>query len=168
MKYTLWLNGHLLGETRLEHRNPQTGQRLGALHPTAYGSELVPNLCGFLPAAVAMRKALEKLGVDPDKDADRALELMENTPEGERFSEMVRALGALELRSAGGERAAFHTVILTDLRELADVSRTLDIEPAEIPEGMPRYIISATPMDVRAVSLTLRKGSGMRIQVDPN
>jgi hypothetical protein len=167
MKYTLWLNGHLLGETRLEHRNPAGAQRMGGLRPTDYGLELLPGLCGFLSAAAALKKELEKFGIDPDKEVDRTMQLMETIPEGARFSELVKALSQLELREAGGERAAFHTVIITDVREIAELSRKLDPDIA-LPEDAPRFVISATPVNFRAMTSAVRGGARMRVRMEPN
>ena len=149
MRYTLWLDGHLLGETRLQHKHPHANQRLGALQPTAYGLELIPGMCGFLRAAAEVKKSLESIGVDPDSEPDRAIEMLERTPEGARFRDIVSTLGRLELRESGGERAPFHTVILTDLHELDTLSRGLGVEhtidaEAEIAAGAPRFLVSAT------------------------
>lgn len=167
MKYTLWLNGHLLGETRLEHKNPAGAQRMGCLRPTAYGLELLPGLCGFLSAASALKKALVNDGIDPDKDVDRTMQLMETIPEGARFSELVKALSQLELREAGGDRAAFHTVIITDVREIAELSRGFDPD-VQLPEDGPRFVISATPVNFQAMSSAVRGGARMRVRVEPN
>lgn len=166
MKYTLWLNGHLLGETRLEHKNPAGAQRMGGLRPTAYGLELLPGLCGFLSAAAALKTAMENVGIDPDKDVDRTLQLMETIPEGARFSELVKALSQLELREAGGDRAAFHTVIITDVRELAELSRRFDPD-IELPDGEPRFVISATPVNFQAMTSAVR-GARIRVRMEAN
>jgi hypothetical protein len=166
MKYTLWLNGHLLGDTRLEHKNPSGAQRMGGLRPTAYGLELLPGLSGFLSAASALKKALEQAGIDPDKDADRTLELMETMPEGARFSELVKALSQLELREAGGDRAAFHTVIITDVREIAELTREFDPD-AELPESAVQFVISATPVNFRAMTSAVR-GARVRVRMETN
>jgi hypothetical protein len=168
MKYTLWLNGHLLGETRLEHKNPVGAQRMGGLRPTTYGMELLPGLCGFLSAASALKKTMQGVGIDdPDKDLDRTMALMETTPEGARFSELVKALSQLELREAGGERAAFHTVIITDLRELAELSQRFDAE-AEIAEGVPRFVVSATPINFQSMTRVVRDRTMLRVRMEPN
>lgn len=170
MKYTLWLNGHLLGETRLEHRNTIGAQRMGALRPTTYGAELLPGLCGFLSAAAAVKKAMQQLGVeDPDRDVDRTMELLETVPEGRRFSELVKALCELELRECGGERAAFHTLIITDVRELAELSERFDAD-AELAQGVPRFIISATPIDFAPLRSAVRGGGRVRVRarMEPN
>ena len=167
MKYTLWLNGHLLGETRLEHRNPTGAQRMGGLRPTAYGLELLPGLCGFLSAASALKKVMENSGIDPDKDVDRTMQLMDAIPEGARFSELVKALSQLELREAGGDRAAFHTVIITDVREIAELSRQFDPD-IELPEGVPRFVISATPVNFGAMTTAVRGGAKLRVRMEPN
>lgn len=168
MKYTLWLNGHLLGETRLEHKNPVGTQRIGGLRPTPYGLELLPGMCGFLSAASALKKAMLRVGIDdPDKDLGRTMELMETMPEGARFSELVKALSQLELREAGGDRAAFHTVIITDLRELAELSQTFDAD-AEIAEGVPRFVVSATPVNFHSMTWAVRGGTKMRVRMEPN
>lgn len=167
MKYTLWLNGHLLGETRLEHRNPIGAQRMGGLRPTAYGLELLPGLCGFLSAAAALKKAMQNVGIDdPDRDVDRTMALMETIPEGARFSELVKALSQLELREAGGDRAAFHTVIITDVREIAELSKGFDPD-IELSDDVPRFVISATPVNFRAMTSAVR-GAGIRVRMDPN
>ena len=168
MKYTLWLNGHLLGETRLEHRNPIGGQRMGGLRPTTYGLELLPGLCGFLSAAAAVKKAMQRLGVDdPDRDVDRTMELLETVPEGHRFAQLVKALCELELRECGGDRAAFHTLIVTDVRELAELSQSFDAD-AELAQGTPRFIISATPIDFIPLQRAIRKGAKMKVRLEPN
>ena len=168
MKYTLWLNGHLLGETRLEHKNPVGTQRMGGLRPTDYGLELLPGLCGFLSAASALKAAMRTAGIDdPGREVDRTMELMETIPEGARFSELVKALCQLELREAGGERAAFHTVIITDLRELAELSQRFDAD-AELAQGVPRFVVSATPMNFRAMTLAVRTRGKMRVRLEPN
>lgn len=168
MKYTLWLNGHLLGETRLEHKNPVGAQRMGGLRPTPYGLELLPGLCGFLSVASALKKAMEAQGIgDPDKDVDRTMRLMETTLEGARFSELVNALSQLELREAGGDRAAFHTVIITDLRELAELSQGFDAD-SEIASGVPRFVVSATPVNFQAMTWAVRGGAKMRVRMEPN
>lgn len=163
MRYTLWLDGHLLGETRFEHRNPSSRQRMGVLHPTPHGMDVLPGLCGFLVAAAAVKQVFLTHGVsDPDHDPDGALQLLETTPEGSRFTGVVRSLARLEIRQAGGERAAFHTVIVTDVRELARFNQHLDV--ATIAE--PRFIISATPMDVHAMGNQLNRR--MRVRLEPN
>ncbi len=168
MKYTLWLNGHLLGETRLEHMNPVGSQRMGGLRATAYGMELLPGLCGFLSAASALKKAMQSHGIDdPDQDVDRTMELMETIPEGARFSELVKALSQLELREAGGERAAFHTLIITDVREIAKLSQRFDAD-AELAQGVPQFVVSATPIDFRAMTAAVRGGARMRVRLEPN
>ena len=167
MKYTLWLNGHLLGETRLEHRNPAGAQRMGCLRPTAYGLELLPGLCGFLSAVAAFKKAAENAGVDPDADVPRTMQLMELIPEGARFSGLVKALSQLELREAGGDRAAFHTVIITDVREIAELSRGFDPD-IELPDGVPRFVISATPVNFHAMTSAMHGGARMRVRMEPN
>ena len=167
MKYTLWLNGHLLGETRLEHKNPVGTQRMGGLRPTDYGLELLPGLCGFLSAASALKTAMQTRGIDPDRDVDRTMELMETVPEGARFSELVKALSQLELREAGGERAAFHTVIITDVRELAQLSQAFDAD-AGITQGVPRFVVSATPINFQAMTWAVRSGGKMRVRLEPN
>jgi hypothetical protein len=167
MKYTLWLNGHLLGETRLEHKNPIGSQRMGGLRATAYGMELLPGLCGFLSAASALKKAMQSRGIDPDKDVDRTMELMETIPEGARFSELVKALSQLELREAGGERAAFHTLIITDVHELADLTKRFDAD-AELAQGVPRFVVSASPLNFQAISGAVRGGTKIRVRMEPN
>ena len=167
MKYTLWLNGHLLGETRLEHKNPVGTQRMGGLRPTDYGLELLPGLCGFLSAASALKTAMQTRGIDPDRDVDRTMELMETVPEGARFSELVKALSQLELREAGGERAAFHTVIITDVRELAQLSQAFDAD-AGITQGVPRFVVSATPINFQTMTWAGRRGGKMRVRIEPN
>ena len=167
MKYTLWLNGHLLGETRLEHKNPAGAQRMGGLRPTAYGLELLPGLCGFLSAASALKKVMENIGIDPDQDVDRTLQLIETIPEGARFSELVKELSQLELREAGGDRAAFHTLIITDVREIAQLSRQFDPD-IELPEGVARFVISATPVNFHAMTSAVRGGAKMRLRMEPN
>jgi hypothetical protein len=167
MKYTLWLNGHLLGETRLEHKNPTGAQRMGGLRPTAYGLELLPGMCGFLSAASALKKVMEHTGIDPDRDVDRTLQLMETIPEGARFSELVKALSQLELREAGGDRAAFHTVIITDVWEIAELSRQFDPDVG-LPDDAPRFVISATPVNFRAMTSAVRGGAKMRVRMEPN
>ena len=167
MKYTLWLNGHLLGETRLEHRNPIGAQRVGGLRPTPYGAELLPGLCGFLSAASAVKKAMRTLGVhDPDGDVHRTMEVLETVPEGQRFSELVKALSELELREAGGERAAFHTVIITDVRELESLADGQD-PTMQVAEDIPRYIISATPVNFRPLSCAVRGRVRMKAGMEP-
>lgn len=167
MRYTLWLDGHLLGETRMEHRGPGPGQRLGGLEPTPYGLEVLPRLCGFLEAASAMKLTLLERGVsDPDTDVDRTMQFLETTPQGTRFSLLVKQLSQLELRESGGETAHFHTIVITDLKELGALSRTFDAEH-ELAQGTPRYIISATQVSFRSVSAALR-GANMRIRIDPN
>ena len=167
MKYTLWLNGHLLGETRLEHKNPVGAQRMGGLRPTAYGLELLPGLCGFLSAASTLKKAMQTHGIDdPDNDVDRTLELIETMPEGARFSELVRTLSQLELREAGGDRAAFHTVIITDVREIALLSQRFDPD-IELNEGVPRFVISATPVDFRAMTMAMRGEPKTKVRLEP-
>lgn len=167
MKYTLWLNGHLLGETRLEHKNPIGAQRIGGLRPTPYGLELLPGLCGFLSAASTLKKAMQKIGIDPDKDVERTMTLMDTVPEGQRFSELVRALSQLELREAGGERAAFHTVIITDVHELETLADAQD-SPVQIAEETPRYIISATPVNFEPLAWAVRGGAKMKVRMEPN
>ena len=168
MKYTLWLNGHLLGETRLEHKNPVGAQRMGGLRPTAYGLELLPGMCGFLSAASALKRAMQNVGIDdPDKDLERTMELMDTIPEGTRFSELVKALSQLELREAGGDRAAFHTVILTDLRELAELSQGFDAD-AELAQGVPRFVVSATPVNFQSLTWAVRGGAKMRVRMEPH
>jgi len=168
MRYTLWLNGHLLGETRLEHRGPSTAQRLGGLKPTLHGLEILPNLCGFLSTAAAMKKALGDAGVtDPDDEAERTMELMATTPEGQRFTELVKQLGQLELREAGGDVAPFHTVIVTDIRELGELTDQPDLEK-QAADG-PRFIVSATQTSFRTASSVMRAAPvRMRIRLEPN
>jgi hypothetical protein len=169
MRYTLWLNGHLLGATRLEHKGPNPGQQLGGLSPTAHGLEMLPSLCGFLGTASAMKRSMSERGVpDPDRDVDRTMELLETTPEGMRFTALVKVLGQLELRESGGEIAPFHTVIVTDLHELGAITQSLNVEE-QLAEGAPRYIISATRTSFRTVTSILRGPSArMRIRLEPN
>ena len=168
MRYTLWLNGHLLGETRLEHRGPGTAQRLGGLKPTLHGLEVLPNLCGFLSTAAAMKQALGEAGVlDPDQEAERTMELMASTPEGRRFTELVKQLGQLELRESGGAVAPFHTVIITDIRELGELTDQPDLEH-NASDGS-RFIVSATQTSFRTASSVMRApGVRMRIRLEPN
>lgn len=168
MRYTLWLNGHLLGETRLEHRGPGTAQRLGGLKPTLHGLEVLPNLCGFLSTAAAMKQALGEAGVtDPDEEAERTMELMETTAEGRRFTELVKQLGQLELRESGGDPAPFHTVIITDIRELGELTDQPELAK-EASDG-PRFIVSATQTSFRTATSALRSaGPRMRIRLEPN
>jgi hypothetical protein len=174
MKYTLWLNGHLLGETRLQHRNPAGNQRLGALRPTPYGLELLPGLCGFLQAAAAVKKSLTEMGIDdPDTEADRTMELLESTPEGTRFTDLVKTLGKLELREAGGGRAPFHTVILTDIHELDALTRSLDTGATldaerELAAGAPRFLVSATRSEPSAMGLTRTGNARLSVRLEPN
>ena len=168
MRYTLWLNGHLLGETRLEHRGPGPSQRLGGLKPTTYGLEILPNLCGFLSAAAAVKKALGDAGVsDPDEESERTMDLLESTPEGARFTELVKQLGQLELRETGGDRAPFHTVIITDVSELGTLANEPGLE-AEAANG-PRFIVSATQTTFRTANSVMRGPAvRMRIKLEPN
>lgn len=165
MRYTLWLDGHLLGETRLEHRNAGGRQRLGVLHATPYGAEVVPGLCGFLGAASAVKECMLRNGIrDPEADVEQAMRLLETTPEGAHFTRVVSTLGRLELRQAGGERAAFHTVIVTDVSELQT------LRPAEqFPSGgTPRFLISATPLDIGAIASQMRARAARRARLEPN
>ena len=168
MRYTLWLNGHLLGETRLEHRGPGPSQRLGGLKPTLHGLEILPNLCGFLSAAAAVKKALGDAGVsDPDEESERTMQLLASTPEGARFTELVKQLGQLELRETGGDVAPFHTIIITDISELGTLSDQPELE-AEASNG-PRFIVSATQTNFRTASSVLRAPTvRMRIKLEPN
>lgn len=166
MRYTLWLDGHLLGETRLQHRTPAGSQRLGALIPTPYGMEILPGLCGFLSAATEVKACMQRHGVDdPARDVDRTMRLLESTPEGERFRKVVSALGRLELRQSGGERAAFHTVIVTDSRELRALAEG---GSADGSGECPRFIVSATPLDVRAVASHLHARAVRRARLEPS
>ena len=173
MKYTLWLDGHLLGETRLQHRNPANNQRLGALHPTPYGLELLPGLCGFLEAAAAVKQSLGHIGIaDPDAEADRTMELLASTPEGARFMELVKTLGKLELREAGGGRAPFHTVILTDIHELESLTKSLETGVSldadrELAVGAPRYLVSATRTEPGALSSARAVRSRIAARMEP-
>jgi hypothetical protein len=168
MRYTLWLDGHLLGETRLEHRNPAGSQRMGGLHPTPYGMEVLPGMCGFLSAAAAVKGVLLRHGVaDPDRDPDGAMRLLEQTSEGSRFTKVVSALARLELRQSGGERAAFHTIIVTDIRELSELSGTLDANAVAAFHG-PRFIVSATPIDLGGLTFQLRSRLSLRARLEPN
>lgn len=165
MRYTLWLDGHLLGETRLEHRNPVSRQRLGVLHATPYGAEVLPGLCGFLGAASAVKECMMRYGIlDPDADVDETMRVLESTPEGAHFTRVVSMLGRLELRQAGGERAAFHTVIVTDVSELRELRPA---QPLELP-GACRFLITATPLDVSAVASRMRARATLRVRLEPN
>lgn len=165
MRYTLWLDGHLLGETHLEHRNPVSRQRLGVLLATPYGAEVLPGLCGFLSAASAVKECMMRHGIlDPDSDSEETLRLLETTAEGERFTRIVTMLGRLELRQAGGDRAAFHTVIVTDVSELRELRPAERLDLA----GAPRFLITATPMDLSAVASQMRARARVRVRLEPN
>ena len=168
MRYTLWLNGHLLGETRLEHRGPGPAQRLGGLKPTIHGLEILPNLCGFLSAAAAVKKALGDAGVsDPDEESQRTMDLLASTPEGVRFTELVKQLGRLELRETGGDLAPFHTVIITDISELGALTNEPGLETGAA--NGPRFIVSATQTTFRTANSVLRAPAvRMRIKLEPN
>lgn len=162
MHYTLWLDGHLLGETRLAHTNPTNGQRLGGIHPTPYGQELLPRLSGFLETAAGMKRSMPAAAQDRD-DADRATRLLRTTPQGHRLEELVRTLGRLELREAGGARAPFHMLIITDIHELSRLSGSFDANQ-ELARGAARYIVSATPVTFRSAVAALAGGTRMRVQ----
>ncbi len=167
MRYSLWLDGHLLGETRLEHRGPGPGQRLGGLAPSPHGLDVLPGLSGFLAAASAMKRSLAARGVtDPDDDADRTMEYLETTDEGARFTTLVKQLSRLELRESGGARAYFHTIVVTDLRELGALVGGMDVEK-ELDEGAPRYILSATQISFRSAKHALG-GTRIRVRLEPN
>jgi hypothetical protein len=168
MRYTLWLHGHLLGDTRLEHNGPNPNQKLGGLRPSTHGLEVIPKLCGFLKIASAVKQCLAAQGVnDSDMEAEATMHLLETTAEGKRFTELVKELGQLELREAGGNVAPFHTIVLTDLYELGDLAANLDVD-GQLADGAPRYLVSATQTTFRSASLAMRSPVRMRVRLEPN
>jgi hypothetical protein len=84
-----------------------------------------------------------------------------------RASDSRRTLSQLELRESGGARAAFHTVVITDLRELADLAPSFDAE-GELASGAPRFIVSATEIQTREVAMRVGAPVRMRVRLEPN
>lgn len=149
MPYTLWLNERLIGETEFEHPGPGAGQRLGAFRPTTQGSEALPAICGLLGATLALKREIQRRGLDPDQESDAVLEVLEQTPEGERVMAIAKCLSELELRDPAGERLVIQSIAVTDVRELRALARPVgtrhDIASnANTADSKPRYLISAT------------------------
>jgi hypothetical protein len=149
MTYTFWHSGVLIGESELDELSPNPAQRGGAFHPTPYGLEIFPRISGILSMGHALKAHLEANGLDEEEmDKDQVIDLLENTPVGQRIIDLGKTLSEVEVHAADGTRLSFSSIAFSDLLELQRLARELDTGSAEdlgkIEHDGPRYIVSAT------------------------
>ena len=149
MTYTFWHSGVLIGDSELDETSDNPGQRAGMFHPTPYGLEIFPRLSGILSVGHALKMQLDANGLSAEEmDRHQVIDLLENTPAGEKLLDLGRMLSEVEMRGPDGKRLAFKSIGFSDLLELKRLARELDTgladNLAEMDVDGPRYIVSAT------------------------
>ncbi len=152
MAYTFWHSGILIGESELAPDPDEVRHLAGTFRPTAYGLELFPRLTGILSAGHQLTTYLEGEGLSADDmEAEDVERVFETTPAGRKIIDIGRALSAVEMRAPSGERIEFTSIGFSDLAELRSLMRDMDLAEKhdldDLPDGAPRYIVSATIRD---------------------
>ena len=152
MAYTFWHSGILIGESDLEEASDHPRQHGGVFRPTAYGLEVFPRLSGILTAGHALKRHLEANGLSPDEmERDDLDELFDTTEAGQKIIDIGRMLSEVEMRAPDGLRLEFASIAFSDLLEVQQLARDLELGSAgrlaELPADAPRYIVSATLTD---------------------
>jgi hypothetical protein len=153
MAYTVWKNGDKIGETRFE-LSPGPRKFAGVFHPTASGLAVLPAITAMAPALFAFGRLCRARGINVDEsrpeEADRALQLFANTPEGQRVQTAASHVGDLELRDAAGRTLPWESILITDRNRLAELAGRRHEAAAEL-ERLPgdpiRFMISTTLID---------------------
>jgi hypothetical protein len=155
MPYTLWHCGVLIGTTEFEGEDGDAPKLdasrhlAGAFHPTDYGRQLLPRVCGMLTAAADLKEELVLRGLNADDAPPELMEhLFENTAAGAHILDIGRVLCDVELRAPSGCRLEVASIGFMELAELAKLSRRhgrgdtsgVGRERSEVPE----FLVSAT------------------------
>lgn len=151
MRYTVWSNGRLLGETDLALPNAVPDIRLGNLEPSAelarVWTELGPVIDEFFHAGEAVGSTIDSLPPAPDNATNpargqRVYEWLSAHPGVVRLraaSEAVKAAG-IELRDESGNVVPAESVLVQAVRPPADI---------------PQEAIERTMAEARAEGMTL-------------
>ena len=160
MTYTFYHCGVLVGESDLEDAGGNPRQRGGVFWPTPYGLQVFPRLTGMLTAAHALKLHLDANGLSADDlERDEVEEIFETTAAGQKVIDIGRMLSDVEMRGPDGRRLEFASIAFSDLMEIKQLTRELQLDSAEtiaaVPPDAPRYIVSATlrhetPVSARA------------------
>jgi hypothetical protein len=143
--FTLFHLGQLVGTTEFEHPGSTPNQRLGKFQPTDYGLTVLPRLTGLLEAAFGLKREMERLGIDPEGDADVISAALEEIPDGRRVVDVGRAISEMELRNDNGQVVVFTSLAISDVRQLIALAGEVTgshEDPDDV--GDWRYLISAT------------------------
>ena len=149
MAYTFYHAGVLIGKSKLEDRSGNPRQRGGVFWPTPHGLELFPRLTGILTAGMALRAHMKELGLHEDEmDKDQVIDMLDNTPAGQKILDIGRTLSEVEVRAPDGRRLEFVSIGFNDMNEWLSVSPWESSDgvgkKVEVPPDAPRYTVSAT------------------------
>jgi len=130
MSYTLWSRGRLLGETDFEFVRCFDKMRMGFLHPTDAGYQIMPIACGVSPAfrKLADATGLSKRRRSVDQADGMSQEAMMATTE---YADLAAAIAHqegldLELRSPGGNTIRTEYIAIIDTEYLIGIAKKLE------------------------------------------
>jgi hypothetical protein len=129
MTYTVWCRGQLLGESPLDFIRSMTKLRVGFLHATPLGEELLPQAGGTCAAANALHRAARQ-----HSDEDRA-----RLPECAAFLAAIEKSESFELELRGPDGS----VIPTRYVAVRDFGFLDDIDEEELEAELARELADA-------------------------
>jgi hypothetical protein len=149
MPYTFYHCGVLIGKSKLEDRNGNPRWRGGIFWPTPHGLELFPRLTGILTAGLALKAHMEAHGLHEDTmDKAEVVDLLDNTPAGQKIIDIGRTLSDVEVRAPDGRRLEWVSIGFNDMNEWRAISGEDSPDgiekKAELPADGPRFLVSAT------------------------
>ena len=149
MTHTFWHCGILIGESKMKREPGRPRHLSGSFDPTPYGLELFPRLTGILTAGHELKSYLEANGLSPDEMSREAIEkVFETVPAGQKVIDIGRTLSEVEMCDPEGKRLEFVSIGFSDLHEFTTLAREMDrgnnSEPSPLPQGVSRYVVSAT------------------------
>jgi hypothetical protein len=159
MCFTVWHREQLIGETAFEEEPTEgalhVGERrhlAGIFRPTAYGRQMLPRLCGFLTASLALKEEIVRRGVDPDDVSPEMVEhLFETTAAGAHIIDIGRALSEVCIRDPGGVVLKVASMAFMDISELASLSAKLGEDSTageDAPANAAEFLVSVTLCDL--------------------
>jgi hypothetical protein len=157
MRYTVWLHGSQIGETKFEFRRGQR-ERAGAFQPTEFGLTVLPGITAMGPALFEFGDMCRRVGLntgDPSPEqASLALETFGSTPEGQRVLAAARQVARVEVHDPSGRALKWESLAITDLDWLLREARVRQPSAAARIEALPhhdlvRFMISLTLKDTR-------------------
>jgi hypothetical protein len=152
MPYTLWSRGILVGVTDFALGDTHSRHLAGVFQPAETGMMLLPALTAMAPALFDLNARMKREHLteeDTETNADRVLEVFEQSPEGQRVIASAKEVQQLELRAPSGRVLEIDSILVSDLEEMSRFGfRTTPINPGKKRKARRddpiRYLISAT------------------------